>query len=198
MFPNRLRLIVLLLFAVAAAVGGWMYHEHHRFKHFTVHEPGMVYRSAWLDPDAFAELIEEHQIRTVVNLCAPGEFPEKRFEDQRRAVRSTGARLLEMSMPTAVNPATPEIAQHIEIMANPDNYPMLVHCQHGVTRTAKFLAIYDMIYRNKTADESLASQPTFGRSDHNVHIRSFARQFEARRPELYPQAKADSLEVLRH
>ena len=198
MFPKRLRLACLLVITLAAVIGGWAYDRHHRFKHLAVHEHGMVYRSAWLDPDAFAEVIEEHQIRTVVNLCSPDEFPRSRCEEQRRAVESTGARLIELEMTTNVFPETPDVGQHIELMANPDNYPMLVHCQHGVTRTAKFLAIYDVVYRNKSADESLAEQPTFGRSDHNVHVRTFARLFEERRSTLYPNATADSLDVLRH
>ena len=40
--------IVALFLAVVAGTGGWIYYQQHRFKHFAVHEPGMVYRSAWL------------------------------------------------------------------------------------------------------------------------------------------------------
>ena len=50
--------IVALFLAVVAGTGGWIYYQQHRFKHFAVHEPGMVYRSAWLAPDALV-VIEE-------------------------------------------------------------------------------------------------------------------------------------------
>ncbi|MGH7127544.1 MAG: fused DSP-PTPase phosphatase/NAD kinase-like protein [Planctomycetaceae bacterium] len=181
----------------AAAAGAWAYRQHHRYKHWAVHQPGMVYRSAWLEPDVMSEVIEEHQIRTVVNLCTPGEMGEARWEDERRAVTGAGARLIELEMPTTIDADDPAIARHLEILADPDNYPLLVHCQHGVTRTAKFLAIYDVAYRDMTGEESLSAQPLFGREHHNVHVQAFVRNFEQAHEQLYPQAAAERLDVLR-
>jgi predicted protein tyrosine phosphatase len=189
------------LFAVAviAAVGsGYAYQHHHRYKHVATHEEGMMYRSAWLEPDVMAELIEKHQIRSVVNLCAPGEMGEHRWALERETVRNCGAQLLELSMPNTVDVHDPELAPHLAALSDPDNYPMLVHCQHGVTRTSKFLAIYDMCFRGKSADESLAAQPLFGRDRHNVNVSAFCHEFEKERNSLYPQATASRLDVLRH
>ena len=157
----------------------------------------MVYRSAWLEPDVFSELIEKHQIRAVVNLCAPGEMGEHRWAVERDAVRNAGARLLELPMPNTVDATDPGVAPHLAALADPDNYPMLVHCQHGVTRTSKFLAIYDMCFRGKTAEDSLAAQPLFGREQQNVNVQAFCREFEKHRADLYPEATAASLDVLR-
>ena len=185
------------LLMVVAGSASWLVYQHHRYKHFAVHEPGMVYRSAWLDADVFTELIEEHQIRTVVNLCDPGEMGAERWSRQRQAVEGAGARLVTISMPMTVSLTDREIGQHLEILQDPDNYPLLVHCQHGVTRTAKFLAMYDIAFRNKTAGNSLAEQPKFGRDDHNVHVRAFAREFEKRHEELYQAAVPQKLDILR-
>lgn len=198
MFRKKLTGIVLILGLMAAAVGGWSYWHHHRYKHVAIHEPGMMYRSAWVEPDVMAELIERWQIRSVVNLCEPGEMGEERWVKQRRAVRNAGARLLELPMPVLVDAVdAPQIAQHIEVLNDPNNYPMLVHCQHGVTRTAKFLAIYDIAFRGKTAEETFQTQPKWGRDDHNVHVKAFVRSFERAHKKLYPTATADRLDVLR-
>ena len=197
--PGRTRLVYAAVGAaaiLAVAGGAWAWH-HQRYKHVAVHDPGMVYRSAWLEPDVFAELIEKHQIRAVVNLCAPGEMGEHRWALERDAVRNAGAKLLELSMPNTVDVRDPGIAPHMAALADPDNYPMLVHCQHGVTRTSKFLAIYDVCYRGKTAEESLAAQPLFGRDRHNVNVQAFCREFGKRHAELYPEATAAQLDVLR-
>ena len=189
----------LFMLAVLTAVGGgYWFRHHHRYKHVAIHEPGMVYRSAWVEPDVMSELIEKWQIRSVVNLCAPGEMGEHRWAVQRETVRNAGARLLELSMPNTVEVTDPGIRPHLEALSNPDNYPMLVHCQHGVTRTSKFLAIYDMCYRGKTAEESLAAQPLFGRDRHNVNVQAFCREFEKTHPELFPEATASRLDVLRN
>lgn len=189
--------IVTVLVVVGAIGGGLVYRHHHRYKHFRIHEKGMVYRSAWVEPDVMTELIEKHQFRSVVNLCKPGEMGDARWEAEREAVRNAGARLIEVSMPLSVEVDSPALEEHLAVMSNPDNYPMLVHCQHGVTRTAKFLAIYDIVFRKKSAEESLSAQPLFGRDDHNVNVRAFATNFEKDFQLLYPTASANSIEVLR-
>ncbi len=195
---RRLRSRVLPVIALAGSfAGGWAAWEHQRYKHLAVHEPGMMYRAAWLEPGPLANVIERHQIRSVVNLCAAGEMGEDRWSAQREAVKNAGARLFELPMPTGVEATEPEIEKHLEALSNPDNYPMLVHCQHGVTRTAKFLAIYDIAFRNRTADETFAAQPKFGREDHNVNVKAFVRDFETRHQRLYPGATADKLDVLK-
>jgi hypothetical protein len=188
----------LTILAIVAAIGGgWAFYHHHRYKHLATHEKGMVYRSAWVEPDVLSELIEKYQFRSVVNLCTPGEMGEARWEDQRKAVRNAGARLIEASMPLTIGADDPVLEEHMAILSNPDNYPMLVHCQHGVTRTAKFLAMYDIAFRNQTADQSLKAQPLFGREEHNVNVRAFAKNFEKQHRKIYPFASADNLKVLR-
>jgi hypothetical protein len=186
--------IVLL---VAAVVGGLTYRHHKRYKHLAVHEPGMVYRSAWLEADVFREIIERYQIRTVLNLCEPDEMGARRCLDQREVVRGSGARLVELPMPAAtLDPADPAIRPFVDLLSEPQNYPLLVHCQHGVTRTAKVLTMYDILFRGKTAEQSLAAMPLFGREAYPVSVRAFAKNFEARHAQLYPQA-AGKLDVLR-
>jgi len=198
MFRTRTARILLALITVGATIaGGRAYWVHQRYKHLAVHEPGMVYRSAWLEPDVLSEIIERYQIRTVVNLCNPGEMGEQRWIDERRAVTNAGARLVELPMPTTISIDHPAIAQHISLLSDPNNYPLLVHCQHGVTRTAKFLAIYDIVFRGQSAQQTLGSQPLFGRDDHNVHVRAFTKLFAEQYRKRYPHARADKLDVLR-
>ncbi|MFH5806403.1 hypothetical protein [Alienimonas sp. DA493] len=190
-----LSLSALLVCGVAA--GGYAYHQHHKYKHVATHEAGMVYRSAWCEPEVMAELVERWQIRSVVNLCRPGEMGEDRWEGERHAVTDAGAKLLELDMPLDIDPADPRLQKHMEALADANNYPMLVHCQHGVTRTAKFLAMYDIVMRGRSADESLDAQPLFGRDRQNVHVTAFAQQFEKAHKSLYPRVSAADLGVLR-
>jgi protein tyrosine phosphatase (PTP) superfamily phosphohydrolase (DUF442 family) len=198
MFQRRNRIIFFgLVAAVSLATGLFAYQQHHRYKHLAVHERGMVYRSAWVEPDVMSELIEKHQIRAVVNLCNPGEMGEQRWIDQRSAVTNAGARLIELPMPLTINADDPKIDEHLQVLADPNNYPMLIHCQHGVTRTAKLLTIYDIVYRKMSAEESLAAQPLFGRDEHNVNVRAFCRNFDEQHEKLYPTRRPDTLDPLR-
>lgn len=197
MFRKHRKWIITTVVVATAVVAAVMYRDHKRYKHLAVHQDGMMYRSAWLEPDVFSEVIEKHQIRAVVNLCNPGEMGEERWEGEREAVTNAGARLIELPMPLTIDASDPLVAKHIAVLNDPNNYPMLVHCQHGVTRTAKFLTIYDILYRGQTASESLDAQPLFGRKDHNVNVRAFVNNFEDKHRELYPTATAERLKVLR-
>ena len=198
MFRISRRWLVWSSIAISVGIAiGFVLRHHQRFKHMAVHDQGMIYRSAWLEPDAFAEVIEKYQIRTVVNLCNPGEMGESRWEGQRKAVFNAGARLIELPMPTSVSLTEPILKEHLAILSDRDNYPMLVHCQHGVTRTSKFLSMYDIVFREMSAEESLAAQPLFGRSDHNVHIKAFVKEFAKHHKRIVPTASAEKLKVLR-
>ena len=196
MFTRRRIWLWCLIFIVVAGAGGLWFRHHKRYKHLATHDSNMVYRSAWLDADVFREVIEEHQIRTVLNLCNSDELCDLRV-DQRRAVNGSGARLVEMPMPAAtLDPADPEIAKFVTFLSNPENYPLLVHCQHGVTRTAKVLVMYDILYRKMSAEQSIAAMPRFGRDEYPISVRAFARNFEDRHRQLYPLA-SQQLDLLR-
>jgi protein tyrosine phosphatase len=198
---SRSRRIVLgglaLVAVSAAAAGGWIYHQQHRFKHFAVHEPKMVYRSAWLAPDALSQIIETYQIRSVVNLCNPDEMTPEMWEGERRAVKSAGATLHAVPLPNSIEFDAQVWEPHLEILADPNNYPMLVHCQHGVTRTAMLLTAYDVIHRHKTAEESLAAQPLFGHTKDNVHLQAFGKSLQKFADENHDKLAAHPLEILR-
>ncbi len=187
--------LAVVLF-IGGTAGGLAYRHHKRYKHLEVHDPGMVYRSAWLEAEVFAELIEKYQIRTVINLCNPGEMGEDRCLSQRQAVRGSGAQLLEMPMPATIDAGDAQVAKYVEVLSDPNNYPLLIHCQHGVTRTAKLLAIYDILFRHLTAEQSLAAMPLFGRNDYNVSVHAFARDFESQRAKQF-ESLANRLDVLK-
>ncbi len=181
-----------LVAASATGIGVWY---NKRYNHFAVHDAGMVYRSAWLKGEAFSDLIDKHQIRSIVNLCNPGEMGAERCVDQRKYVEGSGAVLYDCTMPNTIDPSDPQVEKLVAILSDPKNYPMLVHCQHGVTRTAKVLAMYDILYKGMSGDESLKRMPLFGRDDYSVSVYAFARNFEQKHTELYPQTagKLDSL-----
>jgi hypothetical protein len=168
---------LLAVVATASVAGVWRY-RHVRYRHFAVHEPGMVYRSAWVDADVFEEIIARHDVRTVVNLCNPGEMGDRSI-GQRAAVKAAGARLIELPFPpnNTWNTNGPAVAKMEAILADPASYPIWIHCQHGRERTVKALAMYDIRQRGMTAGESLTVMPLFG-MDHPWPIVTFAHIYQ--------------------
>ncbi len=172
---------VAVIVALSVLIGGALwYRHHHRYKHFAVHEPGKVYRSAWVEADVFTEVIAKYKIRTVINLCNPGEMGD-RIVYQRKAIREAGAELLEMPFPpnNTWSVDFPVVDQIEAVLAGPDSYPVWIHCQHGRERTVKALAIYDISQQGLTARESLEKMPLYG-MPHPWHTIVFAHNYESR------------------
>ncbi len=175
---RRWRMLVLASVICGGVIGGFLYRQHHRYKHFAVHEPGKVYRSAWVDSAVFEELVPKYHIKTVVNLCYPGEMGN-RSSTQRRSVEHAGAKLVDLPFPPneTWDLNYPSVAEMERILDNPANYPIWIHCQHGRERTVKALAMYDIRERHLSAKDSLQQMPLFG-MPHPWHVVVFAHNYE--------------------
>lgn len=176
---HRILLATCVLAPVVLAVTAWQVYRHHRYKHFAVHEPGKVYRSAWVEADVFSELIEKHHVRTVVNLCYPGEMGDRNVE-QRNAVEAAGAELVEIVFPPndTWDVDYPAVAEVEKILDDPNSYPIWIHCQHGRERTVKVLAMYDIRKREMSAKSSLEPMPRFD-MEHPWPVVVFAFNYES-------------------
>jgi predicted protein tyrosine phosphatase len=174
----RFRWILILAIVVGMGVSGWVYRQHHRYKHVAIHDPGKVIRCGWVEADVMAELVQKHQVKTVLNLCRPGEMGPDRARQERMAVEAAGAKLIELSLPDIDDPSSPLIAPHIAVLKDPANYPLIVHCQHGFNRTGRVLTMYDVMFRGKTGEEALSKMPLFGRHDYAPLEHAFAQNFD--------------------
>lgn len=173
------RRLVVVIIALLTAAGAWIvYRDHVRYRHFAVHDPGKVYRSAWVDGDVFRELIPKYKVRTVINLCYPGEMGD-RIMGEREAVGAAGAKLVELPFPSneSSDIEYPAVREIESIFADPASYPIWIHCQHGRERTVKALSIYDIRQRGLSADSSLARMPLFGMS-HPQPVVDFAHNYQ--------------------
>lgn len=163
---------------IAVLCAGIAYQEHHRLKRFAAHDAGKVYRSAYLEPGVVQQLVAQHKIRTVVNLCEEAEAPG-RIEAERKAAEAAGAKFVNLVFPkNKTSDLNYDSIRAMEaLFADESAYPIYVHCQHGLERTAKALSMYDIARRGMPANESLGSMADFGR-EHPEPIVSFAKNYE--------------------
>jgi hypothetical protein len=174
--PRSLRWLFVLLL-IAAVAGGYAYRQHHRYKHFAVHEPGKVYRCGWVEADVMGELVRTYRVKTVVNLCRPGEMGPTRAKAERRAVAAAGAKLLELSLPDTADPYDLRLLPHQAVLSDPENYPIIIHCQHGVNRTARMIAMYEVLVHQADGEAAIYQMPKFGRRKYDPLEYEFARNF---------------------
>lgn len=159
--------------------GLYAYWHTQHYKHFAIHEPGRVYRSAWMESEAIGDIVQIHGIRTVVNLCRPGEMGPTRADEERRAVEAAGATLVELPFPHTTDARDERLQPIIALLENPASYPLLVHCQHGVNRTSRVLAMYEVLEHQSDGEQAILRMPKFGHRDYTPGEYEFARNFSA-------------------
>jgi protein tyrosine/serine phosphatase len=99
-------------------------------------EPERIYRSAQPSPLFLGWLSRRHGIRSIVNLRGRTPGFESAF-----AARH-GLRLYSFDLSASRPPAEADVERFLAILADPENWPVLVHCRNGVDRTGYMLAIY--------------------------------------------------------
>jgi tyrosine-protein phosphatase SIW14 len=86
----------------------------------------------------YAELAA-HGIKTVIDLQADGDNA-----DEQSLVERAGMAFHRIPMTTHVAPTTAQISQFLQIVTDPANQPVYVHCAGGRHRTGVMTAVYRM------------------------------------------------------
>lgn len=121
-------------------------------------DPGKLYRSGQMTVAGFREAVDRYHIRTIVN--AQDEFPDPdialdyagvRTVKERELCQELGVKYVFLApdlIPRRQVPGRrPEaIDRFLDLMDDPNNYPVLVHCKAGLHRTGVLVAVYRMEY----------------------------------------------------
>lgn len=118
----------------SALYGYWALVEH---RLATVTE-GEVYRSGAMPPQKLVETVRARGIRAVVDLRSEG--PDVAAE--RAALAEAGVKYFHV--PSSQVPKPEMVDAFLEVAAQPENRPLLIHCTHGIGRAPLYSAIYRM------------------------------------------------------
>jgi protein tyrosine/serine phosphatase len=167
--------------------------------------PGKVYRSGQMTAPGFAKAVAELNIRTVVNL--QDDFPDPDIRQgyftaqtikESALCEQLGVRYVALS-PDLVgrnrsNEKRPRaIGAFLDLMDDPDTYPVLLHCKAGLHRTGVMVAIYRMEYEGWSKSEAIRElkRNGFGESvciPGNEYITQYVLQYQ---PGLRRATEAD-------
>jgi protein tyrosine/serine phosphatase len=125
-----------LLLSAGSLLSYWVF-LNYRF--FQLAE-GAIYRSAAMPSKALLKKIRKYNIQTVIDFREPDNGALK----EREALNQIGIR--HINLPSKQVPTYENIEKFLFILDNPENSPLLFHCEHGVGRAGVFSAIYRMEY----------------------------------------------------
>ncbi len=157
---------------VALLIGGpvaFAFHYQNQMRNLHVVREGVLYRSGQMSLAGLKRMIHDYGIKTVVTLrdaYTPGEpAPDWDEESYCRAHDIDYYRIPPRKwegLRGEPAPVEPGVRTFREIMAEPANHPVLVHCFAGIHRTGAYCAIYRMEFEHWSNAEAIAEMKRYG------------------------------------
>jgi protein tyrosine/serine phosphatase len=164
---SRLVGIGIILAAVAApAVFG--YRSSQQTRNFRVVREGVLYRSGQMTINGLRQISHDYGIKTVISLrelYRDGHERSDAREEEFCKKEEIGYYRIVLGKWYADDGSTPAeagIKRFRDIMADPANYPVLVHCLAGIHRTGACCAIYRMEQEHWSNARALAEMKESG------------------------------------
>jgi protein tyrosine/serine phosphatase len=149
-------------------------------RNLSVVTPGILLRSAQLPTNGLRRLYHDHGIKAVV--CIRDESPTT--EAERRWCEANEIRFVRIdgrnwTGSPGSSPVDACLRQFLEVVEDPKNRPVLIHCFAGVHRTGGYVAIYRMEHEGWTAEEALEEMRSRGydRLDAEEDIREYIQSY---------------------
>lgn len=152
--------IGIALFLVAAVFGAKYVYDMHINHNFETITEGKVYKSGVIPPDEIADYVKKYKIKSIVDLRFPGtgddvnnpEVPAELTAEKEAVAKIEGLNYFNNGSDQV--PKQKNLDTFFKITDNKDNYPVLIHCYHGVGRAEMYSALYRIEYENWTNEEA--------------------------------------------
>lgn len=157
---SRIKKIVILILTIALVIFTKGYYDMYINHNFETIADGKVYKSGVLPPDDIDEYVKKYQIKSIIDLRFPGTAdlinnPESSTElrAEKEAVEKIPG-LNYFNLGSDQVPQQHNLDAFFKVMDNQANYPVLIHCYHGVGRAQMYSAIYRIEYEGMDRDEA--------------------------------------------
>jgi protein tyrosine phosphatase (PTP) superfamily phosphohydrolase (DUF442 family) len=147
----RKKILLLLLGLILLGVSKYVYDVHFNYNFKEISE-NKVYKSGVIPPNKIASYIKDYSINSVIDFRFPHtkdkvnnpEVPEELTAEKEAVEKLEGVTYFNLG--TDQVPTQDTVDEFLKIMDDPNNYPVLLHCYHGVGRAQMFSAIYRIEY----------------------------------------------------
>jgi len=154
---KKIGIIVLVL--VLIGTGKYLYDRHINHNFMTITE-GKVYKSGVIPPDEIADYVKKYHIKSIVDLRFPGtgddvnnpEIPAELTAEKEAVAKIPGVNYFNNGSDQV--PEQKNLDSFFKVMDNKDNYPVLIHCYHGIGRAQIYSAIYRIEYEGWSNEDA--------------------------------------------
>ncbi len=160
---KKYKKIIVVVFILAAIFGVKYYYDMNINHNFETITEGKVYKSGVIPPNEIEDYVKKYKIKSIVDLRFPGtadlvnnpEIPEELTAEQKAVAKIPGVTYFNNGSDQV--PKQENLDTFFKIMDNKENYPVLIHCYHGVGRAEMYSAIYRIEYEGMDKDEARTS-----------------------------------------
>jgi tyrosine-protein phosphatase SIW14 len=165
----RITGVLVVIFLITAPVA-YASRRKADTRNFRVVREGVLYRSGQMTHAGLARITREYGIRTIISLrdeTAPGKPAPDLDEEKFCAKEEINFLRLppqhwEGPTPGAPAPVDENVSKFREVLADPANYPVLIHCFAGVHRSGAYCAIYRMEQEHWTNQRAMQEMRDVG------------------------------------
>ncbi|WP_162127784.1 dual specificity protein phosphatase family protein [Flavobacterium phycosphaerae] len=193
---KKIGIVVLVL--VLIGTGKYLYDRHINHNFMTITE-GKVYKSGVIPPDEIADYVKKYHIKSIVDLRFPGtgddvnnpEIPAELTAEKEAVAKIPGVNYFNNGSDQV--PEQKNLDSFFKIMDNQDNYPVLIHCYHGIGRAQIYSAIYRIEYEgwsNEDARNHAAFPVMFSSFDDGKPKGEYLKKYKTRKQLAEEKAKA--------
>jgi protein tyrosine/serine phosphatase len=141
-----------LLLAIIISIGLYDF-WHKKFNYnFGVVTENKVYKSGRIEPSEIKNYIQKHNIKTVIDLR--DTVKHQYMLDEEKAALDKIANVKYINIRSGQIPNKQNLIDYYNVLDNKDNYPVLVHCYHGLGRTMLYVALYRIEYENMSNEDA--------------------------------------------
>jgi protein tyrosine/serine phosphatase len=160
---KKIGICVLVIVLIAAGKYVYDMHINHNFETIT---EGKVYKSGVIPPDEIEDYVKKHNIKSIVDLRFPGtgddvnnpEIPAELTAEREAVAKIPGLKYFNNGSDQV--PKQENLDIFFKIMDDESNYPVLIHCYHGVGRAEMYSALYRIEYENWSNEDARSAVRT--------------------------------------
>lgn len=157
---SRFAIVLASLIGVAGASAGLIYLQQHQLpKRLAEVERGILYRSAQPNTTHIDNVVKEYGIHT---LLIVREGTSRAVPDEREHAQAQGVRVVHIPVESRQPIPDQQVKQFFDVVDDPANRPVWVHCSAGRHRTGYFCALYRIERMGWSVDEAVAEMISFG------------------------------------
>ena len=159
---TKKKILIAVFVLIVIGVGKYVYdiNINHNFETIT---EGKVYKSGVIPPDEIEQYVKKYNIKSIVDLRFPGtgddvnnpEIPKELTNEKSAVAKIKGVTYFNNGSDQVPNQKNLDV--FFKIMDDKNNYPVLIHCYHGVGRAEMYSALYRIEYEKMNKDEARTS-----------------------------------------